>query len=561
MKYTAWLSLIVCVSIHYICTAPVKDHTDHTVVQQVKDPIEATIAKKIKDCNGLVDRAVNFIEKNSLNTALQAFSRDKKWKMGEIKVFIFEEGGICMVDGDDYRVIWNDFQTKKTVAQEDFIAQMLTIGKSGGGLINFMWNNAYMQAYVRTVVKNGTMYIVGAGFYPDSGRYIVQQLVNRALDYGATRPVSQLITRINNPVGMFVQGDLYLVMYDFKGQCVAHGKSLELVGQNLIDSQSNDGKYIVRDMIKIAKSDEGSGWYEYEAPEGGIVRRNYVHRLVSKEGKKYVIVGSYFPNVTETDVRTLVKRAISYMRTHGAKQSFFEFSQPRGPFAYGGITLFVYDMQGNIVADMSNPAFIGQNLINSVDADGRYVTRIIIQQAEKYRNGWISFNLKNAYTMMYIEKIKLPDGDFIVGASYYPVGKPVTVRFLAEKAARYLEQVPKEVAFEAFVSGTSEFFRGDTFIEVYDEDGTNYAQGPFRSHIYSLHLKNSDEKGVPIIKKLVALAKTGGGWLEYNHNNRVRKVYAKLVTKERTVTVHARAVEGRDKVSPENLIILSGYYP
>jgi cytochrome c len=550
MKCTTWLRVVISTSMVYML---------HGV--PIQDPLELTIKKKIKDCKELVDRAVNLIEKKSLNDACQAFSRDKKWKLGEIQVFVFDEGGICMVDGNDHRAIWNDFQTKKTVAQEDFIAQMLTIGKGGGGLVNFTWNNAYMQAYVRTIVKNGTMYIIGAGFYPDSGRYIVQQLVNRALDYGASRPVSQLITRINNPVGMFVQGDLYLVMYDFKGQCVAHGKSLELVGQNLIDSQSNDGKYIVRDMIKIAKSEEGSGWYEYEAPEGGIIRRAYVHRLVSKEGKKYVIVGAYFPNVSETDVRTLVKRAISYMRTHGAKQSFFEFSQPRGPFAYGGITLFVYDMQGNIVADMSNPAFIGQNLINSVDADGRYVTRIIIQQAEKYRNGWISFNLKNAYTMMYIEKIKLPDGDFIVGASYYPVGKPVTVRFLVEKAARYLEQVPKEIAFGSFVSGTSEFFRGDTFIEVYDTDGTNYAYGPFRSHIYSLHLNNTDEKGIPIIKKLVAIAKSGGGWLEYNHNNRVRRVYAKLVIKERNASVNAQTVAGKEKISPENLIIIAGYYP
>lgn len=542
--------LIILLCIPYsLCNAAAKEQSD------------AAINTKIKDCQGLVNRAASFVEKNSIANACQIFSRDKKWKLGEIKVFVFDESGVCWVDGDDHRRIWNDFQVKKTDAQEDFISQMLAIGKSGGGLINFLWNNAYMQAYVRTVIKNGTLYIVGAGFYPDSGKYIVQQLVNQAIDYGTSRPVNHLITRINNPVGMFVQGDLYLAMYDFKGQCVAHGKSLELIGQNLIDAQSNDGKYITGDMIKIAKTEDGNGWYEYEAPEGGIIRRAYVQRFISKEGKKYLIVGAYFPNVNETNVRTLVKRAVSYMRTHGAKQSFFEFSQPRGPFAFGGITLFVYDMKGNIVADMSNPAFIGQNLINSVDADGRYVTRIIIQQADRYRNGWISFNLKNAYTMMYVEKIKLPEGDFIVGASYYPVGKPVTVRFLVEKAARYLEQVPKELAFESFVSGTSEFFRGDTFIEVYDEEGTNYAYGPFRSHIFSSHLKLTDSKGNPIIKKIVAIAKSGGGWLEYDHNNRTRKVYAKLVTKEHVTKGNTQSVQGVEKPKAENLIVIAGYYP
>lgn len=521
---------------------------------------DAVLRRKIKECRTLTNRAIEFIKNNPIDTACHEFARNTNWRLGETQIFVFDEGGVCYVFGDDFRYIWSDFQTKKTIAQEDFIAQMIAQGKAGGGLINFTWNNGYMQAYVKTVTKDGALYIVGAGFYPDSGKYLVQQLVTSAIDYAALRPLQSVITRINNQLGMFVQGDLYLTMYDFKGTCIAHGKSPELIGQNLIDTESSDGKYPIRDMLAIAQSEEGHGWYEYAAPEGGVMKRSYIQKF-EKDGKKYFIAGGYYPTVSEADVRGLVKRAISYMRTHGAELAFGEFSQPHGKFAYGGVTLFAYDMKGTIVADMANPAFRGQNLSNTVDADGRYVTRIIIQQAQQYGSGWVSFNLKNAYTMMFIERVKLPDGTFIVGASYYPVGKPVSVRFMVEKAARFLEQKPKEDAFFSFVSGNSEFLRGDVFVEVYDEDGTSYVYGHYMNRIFDNHLRHTDDKGVPIIKKIVALAKSGGGWIEFEHFNRTRRAYVKYVTKPRVASKHVKQEATIDiQYPPENFIVLSGYY-
>lgn len=524
---------------------------------------ELSARRKLQDCKTMVDAAVAYINTVSLPVACKSIIEDPRWRKGEMGVFIFDDTGVCYVFGQDRRYAWHDFQKKTTLAQSDFISNMLNVSKNGGGIVSFTWNNGYMQAYVKHVVKDGRLFLVGSGFYPDSGRYVVEQLINSALEYTAQNSITELFERINNPVGLFVHGDIYIQVYDIRGFCVAHGKSLELIGQNLINDMSSDGNYIVRDYIKIAQSEDGYGWYEYRSRLGGIVKSTYVQGLRTAEGREYILVCGYYPTITENDVRTVVKRAVSYMRTHGAEQSFPVFSQPVGPFAYGGLTLFVYDLEGKIVADMSNPAFVGQNLMNSVDADGRFVTKVIIEQAKKYTSGWVSFNLKNSYNMMYIQKVKLPDGEYVLGAAFYPIGKPVTVRFMVEKAVRFVEQAGPEIAFDLFSGGSSEFLRGDVQVEVLSPEGFVLVSGVDRHKIWTLDKTEVDEKGVPIVEKIESIASSGGGWIEHIRNGARRRVYAKQVIIDMKPSVKIAEITGMlddHKPIQKKFIVTSSYF-
>lgn len=493
---------------------------------------EINIEQKTKRCQDLVEDAIGFFKKESLSKACRSFMTDPKWRAGEIMIFVFDSGGVCHVFGNQKIHIWKDFQTKKTIAEEDFIAQMLEVGQ-GGGEVHFVWDNSYMQAHVRTVRKQGVTYIIGAGFYPDSGKYVCEQLVRSAVAYGATIGSSKvLFERISNPQGMFVKGEIYLYAYDFSGVCVAHGKSLELIGQNLLNEVTPDGKRRTYDIIQIAKSRDGQGWYRYASRQGGVEKLVYVERYTDKNGKKYAIVGGYYPTINEDDVRTMVRKAVSYLRTNGTKLAFAEFSRPLGEFAYGSIALFVYDTKGTIVADMENPAFVGQNLMNAVDADGRPIAQLVLQQAERYGNGWLSFHLKHAYAMMYVEQAKVPEGSFVIGALYYPTGKKVAVRFMVEKAARYLEQHDKGNAFDQFASMGSDFLRGDVFVTVYDEKGTILVDGIKRDSIWGDDSAIRDEKGIAITSKVISRALSGGGWVTARRYGAPCKIYAKEVFKE-----------------------------
>jgi len=485
------------------------------------------VQRKADQCHKLVDAAVEYIEKNPIHKACKAFVSETRWRRGEIEVFVFSNKGNCLIFGSQRSVIWDNI----AVTHKDILDEMISVGKQGGGFVNFLWNNGYMNAFVRLVYKEDELLIVGAGFYPDSGEYITEQLVHSAIEYGKSTSAMTLFEAVSNPHGRFRRGEIFLEAFDFNGICVAH-PSVELIGQNLIDNMTEDHQYPNRDIVNIAKSKNAKGWYEYASRHGGARKRVYVERLTTTDGKEYAIVGGYYPAVTEADVRAVVKRAVSFMRTHGAKESFSELSQPNGRFAYGGVTLFVFNMDGTVMADMANPAFVGQNLINSVDQDGQPMVKIILSQANKYLNGWVSFHERNAYSMTYFEKVKLLEGDFVVGVTYFPTGKQVTVRFMVGKAVRHLEQLGAAEAFQDFVAYDTEFIRGDVYIEVLDSDAVTLVAGPYQRHkIWEKDTVTVDDKGKLVSESIVAMAKGGGGWMTYEKNNATRRIYAKQVVK------------------------------
>lgn len=67
----------------------------------------------------------------------------------------------------------------------------------------------------------------------------------------------------NDKNGGFVDRDLYVVVYDFSGRCIAHGANLKLVGKDLIDAQDIDGKLYVKERVDLAKA-KSSFWQDYK---------------------------------------------------------------------------------------------------------------------------------------------------------------------------------------------------------------------------------------------------------------------------------------------------------
>jgi cytochrome c len=86
--------------------------------------------------------------------------------------------------------------------------------------------------------------------------------------------------------------DLYPFIYDLKGICVAHGARPALIGKNLIDLKDQDGKYLIREMIKIAEG-PGNGWVAYEWPNPISNKIESKSSYIEKMGDYFVGVGIY----------------------------------------------------------------------------------------------------------------------------------------------------------------------------------------------------------------------------------------------------------------------------
>ena len=91
----------------------------------------------------------------------------------------------------------------------------------------------------------------------------------------------------------FHDRDLYVYVYELSGLCVAHGARPALIGRNLIDIKDQDGNYLVRAHIEIAKG-PGSGWVSYKWPNPVNNKIEDKVSYVEKMGDNYFVgVGVY----------------------------------------------------------------------------------------------------------------------------------------------------------------------------------------------------------------------------------------------------------------------------
>ena len=90
----------------------------------------------------------------------------------------------------------------------------------------------------------------------------------------------------------FHDRDLYPFIYNLSGVCVAHGARPALIGRNLIDLKDQDGKYLIREMVAIAKG-KGDGWVDYKWPNPLNNKIEDKSSYIERMGNYFVGVGIY----------------------------------------------------------------------------------------------------------------------------------------------------------------------------------------------------------------------------------------------------------------------------
>jgi signal transduction histidine kinase len=90
----------------------------------------------------------------------------------------------------------------------------------------------------------------------------------------------------------FHDRDLYPFIYDLHGVNVAHGARPALIGKNLISLKDQDGVYLIRSMIVIAK-EKGSGWIDYKWPNPITDRIEDKSSYIERMGDYFIGVGVY----------------------------------------------------------------------------------------------------------------------------------------------------------------------------------------------------------------------------------------------------------------------------
>lgn len=526
----------------------------YSILGYAQKPEMLNIRRKESTSLKLLRKAAAFLEKNTLSQACHAFTYDPEWHKGEEFIIVLDDEGTCYTFGNQKSRIWQSFADYKDALGVPLLNRFLRGADEAIHTITL--NNARMRLRTKKVTKDGKGFILACGFYPDAAQYITIELAQRTVQMIREVGLFSTIAAANNPLGNMVSGDSAVFIVRQDGTILADGAQRARVGKNVYASPSfpvDSPEYQEEEeyqnvLIDFLKSNKREGWLP-AIPFNNTAQRIFAIKYTDPQTSQLYLIGaSYYPDIDDDAIYSLVQKAITYIKAQGKSAAFATINTPRGPLALGRGRVIVYDMEGLCLANAEDANLIGYNLIKRVDAQGHYSLKRLIDEVDKYGRAWSSEYARNAYKLIYSEKLDLPDGAIVVSAGYWPDSKALTVRGMVDRAADTLKREGKGASMEAFTGYDSDFLRGEVHISAFNKDGTILADGPYFKHLIWSTMAMRDRYGRKIIDKILSTAARGEGWVEYKQANATFRAYTRRVDIESSFG------------GTQGIVLLSGFY-
>ncbi|HJV82890.1 cache domain-containing protein [Noviherbaspirillum sp.] len=109
---------------------------------------------------------------------------------------------------------------------------------------------------------------------------------------------------------------------------------------------------------------------------------------------------------SEAEAQAMVKRAVALIKSAGPEKAYKSFTDhPDGAFKDRDLYVFVYDFEGNCLAQGANPKMVGKNLIGMKDVDGNALIKGMIDMVKSKGPGWYGpYKFNNPNTNVYEPK-------------------------------------------------------------------------------------------------------------------------------------------------------------
>ena len=128
--------------------------------------------------------------------------------------------------------------------------------------------------------------------------------------------------------------------------------------------------------------------------------------------------------VTPKEAETMVKKGVAYIKANGRDKAMVDITNKKGEFVDRELYLTVYKPDGTALAHGANEKFVGKNMIDLRDADGKEHIRERMEMAKTKNTFWQDFKFLNPVNKkmepksMYCEKA---DELIVCGGIYKPM--------------------------------------------------------------------------------------------------------------------------------------------
>jgi len=401
----SWVQLVTKGEMQYIVGAGYYPHTkENTVVTLVKGAV-AVVNKDL-------------VEDRPMEQAFSTISyRLGRFVIGDLYLYALRFDGLQVAHQNQDLVGQNALEYQDAnglFVNKEIIAKLKNKEPGDGIWIDYQSSNAKKRAYAEKIAdKKGTEYFIACGYYPDSTRDAVVDLVRRGYQYmkshGKTQAVKEFGTSGQNN---FIFGDLSLFVYDTDGVVIADTNK-SIIGQTHINYTDEDGTLFVKEMIKKAR--DGGGWVDFKFNKS--FKSIYVE-LLTLGADSYVIGSGLYPVSKSDTMQLLAKSAISYLQMNPLSKALERFVSPQDTFIRGDLYIYVFDVNGNCYAYGDKARLIWQNLLKTKDDRGKEYMRLIIAATET-GPAHLTYRKHNRDVVVYAERIVKEGLTLIVGSEFY----------------------------------------------------------------------------------------------------------------------------------------------
>jgi cytochrome c len=111
------------------------------------------------------------------------------------------------------------------------------------------------------------------------------------------------------------------------------------------------------------------------------------------------------------DAIAMVKKATAFIKEQGPDKAYPEISNKAGRFIDRDLYVVVYQLDGKVLAHGSNEKFVGKDMIDAQDVDGKLYVKERVELAGKQASFWQDYKFVNPVSkkvepkQMYCEKL------------------------------------------------------------------------------------------------------------------------------------------------------------
>jgi len=114
---------------------------------------------------------------------------------------------------------------------------------------------------------------------------------------------------------------------------------------------------------------------------------------------------------SKDDAVAMVKAAVTFIKEQGPEKAYPEITSKTGKFHDRDVYVVVYQLDGKVLAHGSNEKFVGKDLIDAQDVDGKLYVKERVELAAKQPSFWQDYKFVNPVDkkvepkQMYCEKL------------------------------------------------------------------------------------------------------------------------------------------------------------